>query len=356
MVHKYGERRARSSDHKRPRNHSCDVVDYRGQCCVSRAFCIVVSEEIPKDENECSSHCRHRNESDSFELKIAPCESRTHAHSLTIHALDRHLHRIKPLARRNKKRLPVFAAEADVGGPGFGDVYVFDLLAGGIKDGDAFAGEIDVAVAVNGHAVGAEFAVEFLLGEQAVGLDGVTIGLAGANVGDVEELAVGLLEIVNDADEVFLGGGQVIDALGDFLWPAIPVRPFVVRVGEVKTAGGANPNVVGAVEQFALIVFDDNGDFARRADAPKLVLLIGASPEVAFAIERKTVRPPTRLHERRKFPINTPFEDSIGGLVGEKDIPLGVAGGPFGEGEAASELLERGARRDDLAVGSVGCG
>jgi len=67
---------------------------------------------------------------------------------------------------------------------------LFDLLAGSVENGHAFAGEIDVAFAINGHAVGAEVAKELLVGQRTVALDFVGVGYARANVGNVEGLAV----------------------------------------------------------------------------------------------------------------------------------------------------------------------
>jgi hypothetical protein len=102
--------------------------------------------------------------------------------SLAPHTLHAHVHGVDASAGGDEEGVAVFAAEADVAGPVFLDVDVEDLFAGFVEDGDAFAGEVDVAFIVDGHAIGAEFAEEFFVGEFAIRFDGVGIGFVAGNV------------------------------------------------------------------------------------------------------------------------------------------------------------------------------
>ncbi len=87
---------------------------------------------------------------------------------------------------------------------------MLDFFAGGIKHGDAIAGEINVAFAVNGHAIGTEFAEKGFVLERAIGLDVVTPGLAPGDVRDVQDFSIGRAD-----DSV--GLPHVIDDAGEFL-------------------------------------------------------------------------------------------------------------------------------------------
>ena len=102
-----------------------------------------------------------------------------------------HLQPVDPLAGGDEQQVLVFAAKADVAGPRFAHVDVLDLLSLPVEHGHAVAGEIDVARVVDRHAVGAHLAEQPLAVQRAVGLDVVGVGLAAADIGHVEGLAVG---------------------------------------------------------------------------------------------------------------------------------------------------------------------
>src|SRR5215217_9576851 len=121
---------------------------------------------------------------------------------------------VEAFAGRDEEGLAVLAAEADVGGPGFGDGEGLQLFAGLVEDGDALSGEVEVAVGVERDAVRAHLAEELLVLQRAVGAQRVSVRLTRADVGDVERLAVGgaddairLLEVVDHARQRLAVGG-----------------------------------------------------------------------------------------------------------------------------------------------------
>src|SRR5690242_12109701 len=77
---------------------------------------------------------------------------------LAVDSSDLHFEAVEVFARRNEENLSVRAAEANVGGPRFLNVDVFNLFTVGTENGDAFSREIHIALVVDSHAVGAEFA------------------------------------------------------------------------------------------------------------------------------------------------------------------------------------------------------
>jgi len=87
----------------------------------------------------------------------------TGAGLLAIHAFDVHLHAVKALARGDEESVPIFSAEADVCGPLFRDIDVFDLFAGFVENKDAFAGDVNVSFGIDGHSVGTFFAEQGLV-------------------------------------------------------------------------------------------------------------------------------------------------------------------------------------------------
>ena len=84
---------------------------------------------------------------------------------------------------------------------------------------------------------------------------------------------------------------------------------------------------------------------------PELILLVRAGPQVAFAIERKTVGTTAGLQEIGERAVEAPLHNAIVGLVREKDIAPRIAGWAFGEQVVARELLQSLARSDDRALG-----
>ena len=46
-----------------------------------------------------------------------------------------------------------------------------------------------------------------------------------------------------------------------------------------------DPDVIRAVEQLTLVVLDHDGDLLLPVDTPQFVLLVGAGPEIALAVE-----------------------------------------------------------------------
>ena len=140
---------------------------------------------------------------------------------------------------------------------------------------------------------------------------------------------------------------QVVNRLDlQLLRPALPIRPLVIGIGEVQPAVGPQPDVVGPVEQLALVVLDHDGDLARRVDPPHLVLFIGAGPEVAVGVEAEAVGSPAGLHEGGELAVGAPLHDPVVGLVGEEDIAVGIGGRSFGEYEPARQDRKLAPRRE----------
>src|SRR5664279_2061298 len=97
----------------------------------------------------------------------------------------------------------------------------------------------------------------------------------------------------------------------DSLWATLPVWALVIRIGEIQSATGPNPDIVRAIQQFPLVILHHNGGFACGIDAPELILLVGAGPEIAIAIERKAIGPSARLPERGELAIQAPFHNAV---------------------------------------------
>src|SRR5204863_6646530 len=110
--------------------------------------------------------------------------------------------------------------------------------------------------------------------------------------------AVRLLEVVDDAGQGLAVRGEIVDRLAVLLLrTALPVVALVERIGEVEAAAGAQPDVVRAVEQLSVVILDHDGSFARGTDAPQLVLLVRARPEVPPRVEAEAVRATAGLPE-----------------------------------------------------------
>jgi len=71
---------------------------------------------------------------------------------------------------------------------------------------------------------------------------------------------------------------------------ALPVIPFVERVGEVEVAVWANPQIVRSVEQLVAKVRYQHRHLLVGRNGPQLILFIGAGEEVAVFVEVSAVR------------------------------------------------------------------
>jgi tricorn protease len=205
-------------------------------------------------------------------------------------ALHPHRDRIKAGPGGDEQRLHVLPAEAHVRGPRLRHVDLGHLLAGLVVDGHPLPGQVHVPLLVEGHAVGALFAEQRAVRERAVRGGVVAVGLAGADVGDVQCLPVGraddsvrLLDLARVRSAQLPVGRQEVNALLVLLGrPALPVRPLVEGVGEERGAVIAHPDVVRAVQELPAVVLYDEGLLLRlHVDLPQLVLLIRARPEGA---------------------------------------------------------------------------
>ncbi len=180
-----------------------------------------------------------------------------------LYSADVHFQGIKSGSGGDEQGFSVFAAEGDIGGPSLlGDGDIGDFSAFRIENRYAIAGQIDVAAGVDSHAVGAEVAERPLACQAAIGLDVVFPGLAGLDIGDKKRFAirgaddaVGLLEVAFDTDQLAVGREKIDALAGLFHRAALPVGAFVEWIGEIDAAVGANPGVIGAIEQFAIVVF-----------------------------------------------------------------------------------------------------
>ncbi len=282
---------------------------------------------------------------------------------LTIHPFDGHANGVEVFAGGDEKCVAVFAAETDVSGPRFLDIDMLDLFAGGVEDGDTLASKVNITLVVDGHAIRAEFAEELFVLERAIGLDLIAIGFPRADVGHVKDFAVGsaddavrLLKVFDDANEFLVISRQEINALVLFFGAAFPVIAFVVGVGEVEAAARTNPDVIGSIEKFALIVGDDDGRFAGRRNPPKFVFFVRAGPQVTLSIKGEPIGATAGLHEGGEFAVCAPFENAVVGLISEENVSFGVASGTFSETEIASEFLESFAWSDDFAIRSDNSG
>ena len=67
----------------------------------------------------------------------------------------------------------------------------------------------------------------------------------------------------------------------------LPIGTFVIGISQIKAATGSNPDIIGSVEQLALVIFDDYLAFAGGVDPPEFIFFIGASPKLIMRIEAK---------------------------------------------------------------------
>lgn len=262
------------------------------------------------------------------------------------------------------ERLPVFAAEADVGGPGGGNGNVPDPFPFRVEHRHSHPGEIEVPFAVDRHPVRSHLTEELLAREGPVGLDGVAIRFAGADIGDVEEFsvrgaddAVRLHQVVGHPPRFLPRRPQVVDALD--LLRLVPVRPVFARVegvGEVEPARGAHPEVVRPVQPLRPVVPDDDLHFPRGGNAPQFAVLIRAGPEISVGIETQPVGAPRLFLEQGELAVDAPDMDAVVRLIREVGVPFRVAGGPFRKAEPVCKQDEFGPGSDDRRLGLQGNG
>ncbi len=252
-----------------------------------------------------------------------------------------HTYGVHRFAGGNKQQLFVFAAKANIAGPFFGYVNVRYFLASGVVNGNAVVGKVNVAAFVNRHAVAGFGRKKLFIGQAAVGGNVVAVGFPIAHVGHIQVFAVGG---AYDAVGLFNGGvgqlrlvfagGEVVQFFAGYSRVgglSLPVIPLKVGVGKVNAAAGCNPQIVGAVQQVALVIFQQHGYFTVGANAPQLVVLVGTGNKVALGIKIHAVGAACAVHKNRELPINIIFPNFVIGLVCEKYIAFFIHGGPFGK-------------------------
>ena len=147
-------------------------------------------------------------------------------------------------------------------------------------------------------------------------------------------------------------GAQIIDrahALRRARYALVPPIAVIIGIGEIHPAIGAHPNVVGAVERFALIAGrgQDHGVFPVGGDRPELVLFVAAGDQVALAVEILAVGPARRFDENGALVVgDAPLEDPVVVLVHEIHVAVRGDRDAFGEAEAGFDGRHRRAGRD----------
>ena len=190
----------------------------------------------------------------------------------------------------DEERAPISPCETQIGGP-VGHVDRLEEGACRAINQHVAGCQVDVAVAVDFHAVGANRHKECLARQTAVAVDGVFVGGTRAIVADVEggavgsaDEAVGLHHVADDAGDGGTGRVDIIDGLR-----ILYLGAEKDRVGEIDAAVGCNPQVVGLVETFAVVLGGDDGDDAGRSDGNDPPVGALAGDEVTGRIEGKTV-------------------------------------------------------------------
>ncbi len=253
--------------------------------------------------------------------------------------------------------MPVTPAKTHIARPRLVHINVLDFFAAGIKDRHAMIGQINIPLVVNGHAVRAHLAKQMLSLQRAVSLNVITISLVVTDVGHIQHLpvrraddAIWLFKIIDDADRLRVPGRKIIDALAILLLrPALPIRARIIRVRDVESAAGPNPDIIRPVEKLPVVVLQHDRLPARWINPPKFIFFIRAGPKISLFVERKPVGPPARLHEHRQFAIRAPFENPVARLVGEENVAFGVASRAFGELKTMRQLLQTRALGNEIA-------
>jgi len=249
-------------------------------------------------------------------------------------ARDFHIHRAEECPAGEVKRLPVVAAESDVGGRGSAMDDAAKLLALGIHDVDATgAAAIDIAGGVDLHPIGHarfcspqvdEYAVG-LFGELAVGKQIEGANVTPARVVDVEHRLVGRegeairgQEGIGDERRRAEIRRNAIDARArHFPWDA---ARSARGVGEIDGAVGFDDDVIRPAEAFALEIVCDDRDRAVGIDAHDAlrVSLAGDKPPLKIAGQTVCVLR-TLLEERDALPRRV-LHAAVVADVAEKEI------------------------------------
>ena len=223
-----------------------------------------------------------------------------------------HFNRIGALTCGYKQRVPIRTAKADVACPRLFDIDVLYPLSGLIEYSNSIPRKVDVAFAVDRHPVRTQLAEQFLVRDRSILLDIVNVGLLALDVGYSHRVlplgssndAVRLGQVAGNQRQFALAWRQVVYSLAILLYrAAMPVIALVVGVRQIHAAIRSDPDVVGAVQQLALITGDYNGILAIRRDTPERILFIRARPQVSVRIETRTVRSPARLHKSGDFAV-----------------------------------------------------
>ena len=114
----------------------------------------------------------------------------------------------------------------------------------------------------------------------------------------------------------------------------------VSRIREVDPTARVNPQIVGAVELLALVRCRTHGHFTIGRDGRNSAVAALAYHQISFAIKVEPIGTAGIIAECRQFSVDRPFVDPLVGNIGEVDVPLRVAGRPFGELEPTGELLD----------------
>jgi len=258
-----------------------------------------------------------------------------------------HAQGVKSFGGGYKKGPLIFASETDVGRPAFRYGDYADLLPFPVEDRyPHFPCEVKIARAVDRHSVRSHFAEKTLVGECSIGLNAVAKDLSSPDIGYKEQLAVcgsydsvRLYQIVYHSYQTLAIGAQVIDSFTVLLFrAALPIRPAVERIGEVKTSVGTYPNIVGPVQKLSLVVFHQNGDGFIRGDPPEFVVFVRAGDKVSFGIKVKPIGSTARLHIGAELTRRAPKHYPVVGLVREIDVSRVIRRRAFSKREAACKF------------------
>src|SRR5262245_5410046 len=107
-------------------------------------------------------------------------------------------------------------------------------------------------------------------------MDAIAIGFARANVGYVKRFAivcadnpVRLFQIADNPTEFLAVRRQVIDAFELLFGTAVPIGALVKGIGEKQATIGREPDIVWAVEEFALVISQRNRNVSSWTDSPE---------------------------------------------------------------------------------------
>src|SRR4051812_45185033 len=99
-----------------------------------------------------------------------------------VGAFHSHLHPVHLFARGDEEQVPVGTAKSHVGGPRLWNRNIRQPSSRLIKDGHAFACEVNVAFSIDRHSVRSQFTEERLIRQAPVRIYGVRICLPRADI------------------------------------------------------------------------------------------------------------------------------------------------------------------------------